>query len=296
MGGPVTPFPARVGGRAGESLAAKLALHTHTVPRTAKYGSWTQRLHQPLSLQMMEQMKMRSKSSGRAAEEAKAAAEAAREAHGVEANTEDAHRQTVRVASKAALMETLALRKRWLRFCEGLGARPAKQDELRRRATAALDKCARQLEEAEKEAAAGAGAAAEASEQHAAAAAAEAEQLGGAVAQGGAVAHAELEAGAELEAELDAVGASEEAEKLSAVEAVAEKAVADWEAEAEREEMLTAREAAAREEATATPDGRAADGQFKIFDPGGCVLLAVAVGLQRRRRWSSRSCRRCSSL
>ena len=62
----------------------------------------------------------------------------------------------------------------------------------------------------------------------------------------------------------------------------------DWEAEAEREEALAAREAAVREEATATPDGRAADGQSKIFDPGGCVPLvmaggeAVAVHPQRR--------------
>ena len=35
----------------------------------------------------------------------------------------------------------------------------------------------------------------------------------------------------------------------------------------------------AREEATATPDGRDADGQSKIFDPRGCVPLAVAVGV-----------------
>ena len=46
-------------------------------------------------------------------------------------------------------------------------------------------------------------------------------------------------------------------------------------------EALGPREAAAREEATATPDGRAADGQSKIFDPGGCVPLARAGG----RRW-----------
>ena len=45
--------------------------------------------------------------------------------------------------------------------------------------------------------------------------------------------------------------------------------MADWEAEAEREETLEAREAAAREEAAATPGGRAADGQSKISDPGG---------------------------
>ena len=109
-----------------------------------------------------------------------------------------------------------------------------------------------------------------------------------------AVAQAELEAGAELEAELEALGAAEEAEQRSAVKAVAEKAVADWEAGAEQEETLTAREAAARKAATATPDGQAADGQNKIFDPGGCVPLAVAVELQRRRRWRSRSCRRCS--
>ena len=56
-----------------------------------------------------------------------------------------------------------------------------------------------------------------------------------------------------------------------------EKALVDWEAEAEQEETLTAREAAARKEATATPGGQAADGQNKIFDPGGCVPLAVAV-------------------
>ena len=56
------------------------------------------------------------------------------------------------------------------------------------------------------------------------------------------------------------------------------KAVAEWKAEAEREEALAAREAAAREAATATPDGRAADGQSKVFDPGGCVPLAVAGG------------------
>ena len=112
----------------------------------------------------------------------------------------------------------------------------------------------------------------------------EAEQLGGAVAQGVAVAQAELEAGAELEAELEALGAAEEAEQRSAVKAVPEKDVADWEAEAEQEETLTAREAAAQAEATATPDGQAADGQNKIFDPGGCVPLAVAVELQRRRR------------
>ena len=67
-----------------------------------------------------------------------------------------------------------------------------------------------------------------------------------------------------------------------------------WEAEAEQEEMLTAREAAARKAATATPDGQAADGQNKIFGPGGCVPLAVAVELQRRSRWSLRSCKRCS--
>ena len=87
----------------------------------------------------------------------------------------------------------------------------------------------------------------------------------------------------------------EEAEQLAAMEAVAvavaleavadwAEAVADWEAEAEHcyhEETLTAREAAARKEATATPDGQAADGQNKIFDPGGCVPLAVAGG----RRW-----------
>ena len=41
---------------------------------------------------MMEQMKMRSKGSGRAIEAAKAAAEAAREVHDVEADTEDAQR------------------------------------------------------------------------------------------------------------------------------------------------------------------------------------------------------------
>ena len=76
--------------------------------------------------------------------------------------------------------------------------------------------------------------------------------------------------------------AVEEAEQLAAMEAVAVavalEAVADWEAEAEREEALAAREAAAREEATATPDGRAADGQSKVFDPGGCVALAAAGG------------------
>ena len=63
--------------------------------------------------------------------------------------------------------------------------------------------------------------------------------------------------------------------------AVALEALADWEAEAEREEALAAREAAAREEATATPDGRTgrtADGQSKIFDPCGCVPLAMAGG------------------
>ena len=114
-----------------------LVWYTHTVPRTAKYGKWTQRLHQPLSLQMMEQMKMRSKGSGRAAEAAKAAVEAAQEA-----DTEGAQRHAVRVASKAALMETLALRTRWSRFCEDLGARPAKQDELRMQEG---DGCARQV-------------------------------------------------------------------------------------------------------------------------------------------------------
>ena len=48
--------------------------------------------------------------------------------------------------------------------------------------------------------------------------------------------------------------------------AVALEAVAEWEAEAEREE------------ATATPDGRAADGQSKVFDPGGWVPLTAAGG------------------
>ena len=92
--------------------------------------------------------------------------------------------------------------------------------------------------------------------------------------------------------QLAVAGQLEEAEQLAAVEAVAMavalEAVADWEAEAEREEALATREAAAREEAIATPDGRAADGQSKIFDPGGCVPLvmaggeAVAVHPQRR--------------
>ena len=129
-----------------------------------------------------------------------------------------------------------------------------------------------------------------------------------AAAGGGAVAEqlAEAESEAEqLEAEQLAVaeqlekaeqlavaGQLEEAEQLAAVEAVAMavalEAVADWEAEAEREEALATREAAAREEAIATPDGRAADGQSKVFDPGGCVALAavggeaVAVRPQRR--------------
>ena len=48
--------------------------------------------------------------------------------------------------------------------------------------------------------------------------------------------------------------------------------VAEWEVEAGAQcrvwEETAAREAAAREEAIATPDGRAADGQSKIFDPG----------------------------
>ena len=75
----------------------------------------------------------------------------------------------------------------------------------------------------------------------------------------------------EADAEPEAMGAAEGAEQLAAVEAV-RGAVGDWEAqlaaeeavweamaggeaEAERKEMLAAREAAAREEATATPDG-----------------------------------------
>ena len=82
--------------------------------------------------------------------------------------------------------------------------------------------------------------------------------------------------------QLAVAGQLEEAEQLAAVEAVAMavalEAVADWEAEAEREEALATREAAAREEAIATPDGRAADGQSKIFDPGGSVPLVMAGG------------------
>ena len=54
--------------------------------------------------------------------------------------------------------------------------------------------------------------------------------------------------------------------------------MAERAAEAEREETLAAREAAAREEATVTPDGQAVGGQSKIFDRGGCVPLAVAGG------------------
>ena len=72
-----------------------------------------------------------------------------------------------------------------------------------------------------------------------------------------------------LEAELEAPeAAEEEAEQLAAVEAVAVAVAVEEEA----------RETAAREEATTTPDGRAADGQSKIFDPGGCVPLATAGG------------------
>ena len=76
-------------------------------------------------------------------------------------------------------------------------------------------------------------------------------------------------------------GATAQVEQLAAVEAVRE-VVADSEAEAEREETLAAREAAAREEAIATPDGRAVDGQFKIFDPGGCVCKLSDGGSVRR--------------
>ena len=94
---------------------------------------------------------------------------------------------------------------------------------------------------------------------------------------------AEIGMQAELEeAELEVQAELEEAEQLAAVEAVAVavalEAVAEWETEADWEEALAAREATAREEATATPDGRAADGQTKVFDPGGCVPLAAAGG------------------
>ena len=68
----------------------------------------------------MEQMKMRSKGS--------AVAEAVRQAHGVEADTEDMHWQAVGVASKTFPTETLALRKRWLTLCKDMGARRAAQE------------------------------------------------------------------------------------------------------------------------------------------------------------------------
>ena len=52
-------------------------------------------------------------------------------------------------ANLKAAFKTQTLRKRWLRFCEDLGARPAKQAELCRRATAALDKSTQRLKGAE---------------------------------------------------------------------------------------------------------------------------------------------------
>ena len=61
-----------------------------------------------------------------------------------------------------------------------------------------------------------------------------------------------------LDTEREALGATAEVGHLAAVEA-------------EREEMLALREAAAREEAIATPASRAAHVQIKIFDLGGCV-------------------------
>ena len=91
---------------------------------------------------------------------------------------------------------------------------------------------------------------------------------------------AELEVEAELEEAEQLCEAVEKAAQLMAVEAVAVamavEAVADWEAETDREAI---REAAPWEEATATPDGRAANGQSKVFGPGGCVPIAAAVGV-----------------
>ena len=115
----------------------------------------------------MEQMKRE--------EEAKAAMVTAREAYGDESDAEDASRKGGWAVDRAAsavmaLQKTGFLRKRWLEFCvvraritqccggytaagqledqEELRARLAKQEELCRRAMAALSNCTRQLEEA----------------------------------------------------------------------------------------------------------------------------------------------------